>query len=502
MDPHLNLFYSYQKGDSDDIEGQKRLEDNLTRAFLVTLAQLKDAEPVKFCTVLTMLLGMNSHEIAPQDVSFGIQNLKADELKKIRRTKRKIILTIGGSPFGAESFYNKLDKFKNDIDYFENLTNDERKNQLSKIRSYQRQLEKTEAKESAVTIGGKFYEYPNLPTLYELLHECRPDGWIHSKHFVVLIESKIGNAPQNEHQIYRHLSSEKGFKLKRDDITNIFDNLHIHKTWEDIGIVLTRVAPQNPVVKEFYRFLIIVGEIMGLNEIIDNEFNEEIINKQFPLFLKNLDKKIKEFNKGLVRGKRPKENLWDYYGLGKDAGGNVCKNPHYSIYFTRQDMGISLTISDGKHQQMRKFLKSDNLLDYLTKIAIKIDDQFTRQRIVLALRNYRIVDHIKGQQRGSRQNTFDFEFVLSEIVGKKNSRSLEKDIRKVLNNMAECACFAKQLDFGYRILLPDFGKEPRKGGLYEANVNLLNTDNVLVDLYSEFINETKDLFDLILKNPK
>lgn len=41
MDKHLNLFYSYNQGSLDKLEKVKQLEDNITRALIVTLMSLE-----------------------------------------------------------------------------------------------------------------------------------------------------------------------------------------------------------------------------------------------------------------------------------------------------------------------------------------------------------------------------------------------------------------------------------------------------------------------------
>ena len=37
MDRHLNIFYSYRQGNFEDAEGERVLEDNITRALIIAL---------------------------------------------------------------------------------------------------------------------------------------------------------------------------------------------------------------------------------------------------------------------------------------------------------------------------------------------------------------------------------------------------------------------------------------------------------------------------------
>lgn len=42
MDNHLNIFQAYQSGNQDSPDEINRLEDNLTRSFIITLKYLQE----------------------------------------------------------------------------------------------------------------------------------------------------------------------------------------------------------------------------------------------------------------------------------------------------------------------------------------------------------------------------------------------------------------------------------------------------------------------------
>ena len=112
MEPYLNLFYSFQRGNRDSLESNKRLEDNLTRAFLVTLKNLKD----KKSSFLEKLLGINS----PKKIHLATQNINSSELlKKIKESPNKKILLIGGKPIDIDALRRNIKPYKSTIREFE-----------------------------------------------------------------------------------------------------------------------------------------------------------------------------------------------------------------------------------------------------------------------------------------------------------------------------------------------------------------------------------------------
>jgi len=56
MNPHLNLFCAYQKGDSGSFDGLTRLEDNLTRSFLATFKNLPRSVQHKFLKSIGLIV--------------------------------------------------------------------------------------------------------------------------------------------------------------------------------------------------------------------------------------------------------------------------------------------------------------------------------------------------------------------------------------------------------------------------------------------------------------
>ena len=340
---------------------------------------------------------------------------------------------------------------------------------------------------------GQNYTYNDFNSLYDLLHGCRPDGWIYSENFAVLIEAKVGFARQNEFQIFRHLSGHMGFGLTQDAINNTIDSMYHYCTWEEIGDALLSVAPTNVFAQEFYNFLILTGEVMSLKFIADTGFDKVAMREQFPLFLKTLNEQVSIIDRNLLLANRPKDNLWDYFGYEKD--GKASSDPHYSIGFWDNATDIALTTKN--KSQIKKLLSSEAMVDFLYQAAMA-EDKVLMQRIYLSLMNYRLIDHKRGQIRGTTQDTFNFMFLLSEIVSNKNPEDSKKAIKQVLKSMSESIGFAKQLGLGIRVLYP-INQRNDTGGLLEANKALFEDEMNLIKLYANFIKNSLPLYKLLVK---
>ncbi len=120
-DPHLNLFYSYESGSLDNLEVQTQLENNITRALILTMQNL---EPTNQEGVLKDLLGMAVRNLKASGneealLKFDLPSVRQkDSLDYIQRSdKTKTLLTIGSRPTNFEkrdfaSFSCSSNKFK------------------------------------------------------------------------------------------------------------------------------------------------------------------------------------------------------------------------------------------------------------------------------------------------------------------------------------------------------------------------------------------------------
>jgi len=82
IDPHFNIFYSYDRGSKKDKESLSQLEDNITRGFLIVL---KNLEPIHQRKFLKDLVGTPKNKSTFQSLSFDLQNIeKKEELIRIQ----------------------------------------------------------------------------------------------------------------------------------------------------------------------------------------------------------------------------------------------------------------------------------------------------------------------------------------------------------------------------------------------------------------------------------
>jgi len=147
---------------------------------------------------------------------------------------------------------------------------------------------------------------------------------------------------------------------------------------------------------------------------------------------------------------------------------------------------------------MRKVFNSYELRDYILEIA-KGDDEIKQQRLYLSISTYRLIDWRRGQQRGPKQETFRFEFILKELIDKKSGKRTEKNVKEILQSMLMAVRFAKQFEIGLYVKYPrpGSGENLRIGGLEWANRELFLEEKKLVNLYSDFIHSTINLYQMI-----
>ena len=150
MDPHLNIFQAYHGGNTNSPDHINRLEDNLTRAFLITLRYLPNNELIEFLKNL-------GFKNVPKKLKFDLQNLSDKQaLKRIQKSKQKFVLLIS----------------------------------RDKVEPSQLKIAKSDT-----------------------VQNTRPDGWIYgdlkTSSWGILIESKVGENKQSAQQIYRHITDKE-----------------------------------------------------------------------------------------------------------------------------------------------------------------------------------------------------------------------------------------------------------------------------------------------------
>jgi hypothetical protein len=453
-DGHFNMFHSYAQGNEKNSESMEILEDNLTRAFLITLSYLESSQIIKFLNA-SILHHQDCHLPPISDTSgidkihFDLQNLSDKSLKAYvkKPTVQKILLTI--SP------------------------------RLHKV------FDSAE-KEQENNTGGS-----------------RPDGWIILGDYAILIESKVNNNPLTENQLSRHIKTHFGVskhhhsfsmvQLTWSKIIEGMNGLFKHDEHSDGSLKFT-------IFSQFREALMKSGQNLDLSFITDHGrgYNREDARNNFELLLSNFDEKIKSggMTSKIKRGKRPKAgHIWDYYGY-PNTSESIKMDPHYSVYFDIDGAGIAFTTKKitGKknnqltsivnHIEFEKFLKK-----CLTLSKIELSQCYYR------LLNYRQIDMRRGVQSGETFQTFSHIMNLSELKYF-NDKNFEKNYEIIRGTLVSLAKHAKQFEFGYRFMYPNVEKmgNAKEESIRSMNLEIFKDEEKLIDKFYDFIGETFTLY--------
>jgi hypothetical protein len=518
MDKHLNLFFSYDRGGYEDPDKLKQLEDNVTRSFLVTIKNLSAHLQKEF---LISLLGRSNNY---SNLQFDLQNLTLRN--EIPENAKKYLLTIGST----KSSFHKTDLNRKAAKKY-NFERDERiKRELSKDVKIlwtlilndtngtvlNEKLDQFEKKYSYKIIEAKKAFNKNdiieeLKYLYELVKGCRPDGWIYNERIIIAIEAKLNNNCFIDSQLSRHLFDKKnGLGIKEENEEYSIINItwdEIVKKFSELKANENRYSKDLFLIEEFKRYLDMSQRKLDLSFIISDEgYTRENAREQFPLLLSKLDEKIKTKLPLLERSKRPlADYIWDYYGV-KNSDGKVQLDPHYSIYFDEDFAGISLTTKDvfykRKKSQMERIIDHDAFHELLRNMLVGAGklSHIELSRFFVNLVKYRLIDWKKGKQKGKTFDTFSFELNLYELRHTKEE-NFETVFADVKNQLKQLGKYAKQFEFGVKILYPKgsvvSGDEE---SMRSQNKSLFQDEDKLIEYYLRFISKTAQIFeDLIRK---
>ncbi|MBL7003629.1 MAG: hypothetical protein ISR69_06355 [Gammaproteobacteria bacterium] len=486
MDIHFNIFQAYHGGNLNSPDEINRLEDNFTRAFLITLQKIKENCSDEFKKIVNTLIGQKVND----SCAFDLQNLNdKNTLRKLQKSNNKIFLSIARNKhdIDVESIKKEYSKVGKILD---NLNDENKKKALKN------EIKQAQKKNQDLEFEGFNIKADELSFFYSLLHECRPDGWIYegiesNNPMAVLIESKVGNNKLTNAQIIRHLLNENGFNIK--DIPNkVNDQMFICKTWDDIYRCLSNYENeflQNEkgvicieIIKEFKEYLEMSGEVLSLKLANENSNDQDILRKQLRLFLEKLDIEVeKEFSGDLKRGDRNLDGNWDFYG--KLNGTEISQNPHFSIYMFEEELGCVLTSSKGK---TKRVLEHKSFKQTLNSFYSQNKENLGSDFLFFELMNYRIIDWKKGQIRGDSADTFRLKIRFDEL--EKSSLSIDG----MIDTAIKFRPLAKQVDIGIKfpwVKLKDENTEKFRARAY----NLISNPDELIRTYIEFMKCFKHL---------
>lgn len=471
MDPHFNLFQAYHGGNKHDSERINRLEDNLTRAFLITLKYL----PLQ--TLKEFLLDLGFKDV-PQSLCFDLQNLSDKQtLGRIQKSSQKFVLLI--SRYRADPsqlIINPSDVLKRVLDVASSEEDKELEKKLKSIRN---------PKGENAFLGERL-SCLEQKEAYALLHNARPDGWIYepsqqSPHGI-LVESKVGENKQSAPQIFRHITDKRyGLGVAYDAVEEFYKKNVISVSWEDVvKYIPAGTGVSEEIIKQFKEYIIMSGEVInfvGLNE----EYDEGIAKGQYQLFLEKLDQFLSTKNTGIRRETRPLDGLWTRYRLSDDKG---------SVFFTvamdkQNGISCSLTVSGKKTKKINQVLESDSLKDFCDTL-IRDKDTATLLRHTLKVAMHR-QDNQK-QKGGYYYDTLSFAVNFGEYALANPSFRLEE----VLTIAKDVGKHSKQLDFSKKFGWTD--SFSGKCALCE-NTDFFKIPQKIIEQFGDFMMKLKPLLE-------
>lgn len=475
MDKHLNLFYSYNQGDFSSPETQKQLENNLTRALITTI---KNLSPEAQRQIIELLIAQKTGiKLKSKKFLFDLQNTEHNVNKDaskyiiiLQRTKSEITLI-------------DLKKINEPILTF--LTTQANKDDLK--RDINRHLkEGSDFTRNKITIKNE-----ELTSILDLIHQNIPDAWIIGEQVAILIETKIGRNIASPFQIIRHITGKNGFNISHKDFTSGKSDVNlVCLTWEEVASLIRQLYKNSPDIKEHFllnellEYINMTAQVLDFSYIIDNEIDNNIHKEQFELFLCKLDNVLKNKKLPFERKKRKKSGLWEPYTLS----GSNKEDPHYTIHFSDKEISIYLTT-----RNMRQVKDSiPNLKAFYQ--SRKNNPAIPLFRYYICQEQYRLVDWKQGQLHGEFQHPFNFYISFPQIGD---------NISKICQILAEFSDMKiyKQFELGYSIQFYDFSKIDGRDTLQVRKLNsqLLSEPNEIVKIFTEFIEETRELFDIMHK---
>jgi len=508
MKRNFNIFQSYNSGSEKDLASVVQLEDNLTRALLVTLSNLERPTQHLIVTELFQLENLDKTE----DIKYDLQNPTS---KLPLAGKQKTIVTI-------QRYASKIkkDDFVQNIEIINIILKDYNVKEKRAIKEIIVSAEKNDNDLNKLTAYGMADVKPTmLASILNLIGDNRADGWIITNNNVILIEAKIGDNEVSKYQLYRHLSKKNGFGIAPSSIqkgNKCQDYLLRHITWDDTYNLLKSIEDQHVIkgkdrfmIKQFLNYLEMNGEVLDFSSLVHNGLiDKDYLKSQFKLFLDKFDKRIANNPYNLRKAGRPHDYLWDSFGLVHER--EVLSDPHYTISFNESKLGIALTLSNDI-LNASLFNKSK---DRIVEECLKMISGKTEKRLeqyYIGLQKYRLVDRKGNSQKGETFNTFNLFGRLSDILKRKDTEELRKNALNVFLSTFPYLIkleIGKQFEIGIQIDLLQFKKvranEPMESQLRAINKDLLENPEKLIEQFYAFIEDTYELFKdfALLQNKK
>lgn len=361
-DLHRNLFYSYSQGGYENVEEERVLENNLTKAFINTLEYSSYEVIRKF---INEILDIDTEFT---ETEFDLQQFQNSKIKeKLNNQLSYFLLVI--SPNGKDDLITPQndDIFKKANQKIKDLRKKENKKEIIFLRKNLNKISQAIRENKSQTkniinttniVKEKLnieVDFNQLTTseiigyLYELTFGSIPDAWILVDNNLILLENKLrGNVFQ--YQLDRHT---------RENIpsANYKDTKEIFLSWRDIYKLFFEIKHKHILLEQFLNYLeaINMGPIkfteLDFDSFYPSDEDQAKIHKETHNKLLSLvsDIKINNHNyKNDIKIKSP-NFLKDYVGanlitseLSEKSISNIV---HLSIGLHNDRMRIYITLN-------------------------------------------------------------------------------------------------------------------------------------------------------------
>ena len=376
MDRHLNIFHAYRQGSTADAERESVLEDNVTRALIITLgssAELTQAFLKEFTGVNTD--GKYNHGLQ------GRPESDKAEAGKRKSLPGRCLIVIAGRPEIPKS----LQVPDEVLDKLESQTKDSLKTIPNALKRLSNQVQEGTIGEEGVgrelirlfalndtEAAAADLNDSALPFyLYQLTLGSRPDAWITCDQFSAVFENKL-QGRISDAQIRRHIRKSFGdglqptyFLRKRFDKTGQHQVPVVLWPWRDVYSFFNRFRDEqlstldpksktDYVVSHFLDYLegIGMGEVkFTTQDFLEWESSTEktVVDKLFPHVKALGDELSQELKQIGAHESHPQKSQDDYLGVNLmrktdlDQEKTPAQVPHFSCALSGRVLTLFIT---------------------------------------------------------------------------------------------------------------------------------------------------------------
>jgi hypothetical protein len=218
MDKHLNVFYAYRQGNPEDVEGERILEDNVTRSLIIALGS-SGLLTEQFLEAFT---GIRTQSPYTYTLQSRLKTEPPDSSKSLQ-FPGKCVIVIAARPKTPNSL-QVSDTVMQKIGVLIERGSSRLRSTLSRLSSLaeeeslsqgvvQKELKQLLDLNDSTADGTDFGDSDLIAFLYELTFGSRPDALITSGRVTALFENKLRGSVTDV-QIQRHIRENFGGGLE------------------------------------------------------------------------------------------------------------------------------------------------------------------------------------------------------------------------------------------------------------------------------------------------